>query len=183
MSRRCLSSCLCVLALWPLLSAIGEDDPTPPSAGLEALTKLDRWVGRWKGTGWSASATGQRVEFALSERVEKKAGDSVLLVEGRGTTRNEKGEELVTHDGLALVYFDTKSGQYRWNGHERASGVVDAGVTLVDGGLEWAFPADERNTLVRFQIHFDDEQWHEVGDVSVDGKSWARFMEATLERE
>ncbi len=163
-------------------SASGED-PTPPSAGVEALTKLDRWVGRWKGTGWSASAAGQRVEFQLSERVEKKAGDSVLLVEGRGTTRNEKGEERVTHDGLALVYFDTKSGHYRWNGHDRTSGVVDTQALVVDGGLEWTFPADDRNTLVRFAIHFDTKQWHEVGDVSADGNNWTRFMEATLERE
>lgn len=182
MRRRIRWCCSIVLAFLPSASAL-DDRSAPRSAGVDELKKLERWVGAWKGTGWFAFGAAPRVEFQLNERVTKRAGDTVLLVEGRGTTRNEKGEEVATHDGLALVYFDAKSGEYRWNGHDRGWGAVEARVEIADGSLEWSFAADERGTRVRFAIQFDDEHWRETGDLSAAGQSWTRFMEMTLERE
>lgn len=183
MKHRVLWSCACALALLPGASAIDDRRVAPSSAGVDELKRLDGWVGAWKGTGWVAFAPGPRVEFQLSEHVTKRAGGTVLLVEGRGTTRDEQGAEHVTHDGLALVYFDAKSGQYRWNGHDRGWGAIDAQLSVADGKLEWTFAADERGTRVRFAIRFDDEHWREVGELSGDGETWTRFMETTLARE
>lgn len=103
------------------------------------------WIGEWKGSGWSISATGKRTEFTL-------------------------------------VYYDSKAGRYRWNGYDSASGAVETEVKLVDGGLEWSVAAGGRGATVRFTIHFDEKRWHEVGEVSVDGRTWSRFMEMNLAR-
>jgi hypothetical protein len=54
---------------------------------------------------------------------------------------------------------------------------------LIDGGLEWGFRSAERGVTVRFTIQFDEKRWHEVGEVSTDGKTWNKFLEMTLERQ
>ena len=74
-------SALALLAGRPAFSQA----PTPPAAQVEAMKKLDLWVGEWKGSGWASSGRGQRQEFTIVETVRPKVGGSVLLVEGRGT--------------------------------------------------------------------------------------------------
>src|SRR5205085_5299483 len=103
--------------------------------------------------------------------------------EGRGTVKGAGGEEVVTHDGLALVSYDDKAGRYRWQGHDLPWGAIDAEAKLVDGGFAWEFKVPERGATVRFTIRLDEKRWHEVGELSVDGKAWAPFMEMTLERQ
>jgi len=55
-----------------------------PAAHAQAspMHPFDLWVGQWKGAGWSISATGARTEFSLVERVERKAGGTVLNLGG-----------------------------------------------------------------------------------------------------
>ncbi|MBI1850635.1 MAG: hypothetical protein HYR85_09860 [Planctomycetes bacterium] len=173
-----LLSALGLLAGSPVLG----QDPTPHAAQLEAMKKLDLWVGEWKGAGWASFGGGPRVEFNLVERVERKVGGTVLFVEGRGTTK--AGKE-VAHDGIALVYFDDKAQRYQWHGHDLPWGTIDAEVKLVDGGFEWALSphVGDGGATVRFTIRFDENRWREVGEISADGKSWNTFMEMTLERQ
>jgi hypothetical protein len=150
---------------------------SPPPAPQAAMRPFDRWIGEWSGSGWSTSATGERTEFTLVESVRPKVGGSVLLLEGRGTTASG----TVTHDGLVVLYYDEKAGGYRWNGHDLGRAPIDAEAKLVDGGLEWSIAPDGRTT-VRFRIQFDEKRWHEVGEVSVGGTTWTRFMEMNLLR-
>ena len=53
----------------------------------------------------------------------------------------------------------------------------------MDGGIEWGFRSEEGGVTVRFTIQFDAQRWHEVGEMSADGKSWNKFLEMTLERQ
>jgi hypothetical protein len=88
---------------------------------------------------------------------------------------------MTGHDGLVLVYRDTTGGLH-WNGHEAAWGTVDADITLVEHGLAWSFKADAGGTIVRFVLTLTEDEWHEVGNVSRDGKAWTRFTEMILGR-
>jgi len=162
----------------PLPTALQVNEPPP--ASIEAMRKLDRWIGDWSGKGWTISREGRRIEFDLSERVQSKVGGTVLLVEGRGAGRTPAGEELVVHDGIAVVSFDAATGRYRWNGHERGFGAMDAEPVLVDGGFAWTFRVPE--TTLRFTILIDGETWRETGEASADGKAWSTFLETTLRR-
>jgi hypothetical protein len=154
----------------------------PSAVQLAAMRPFERWIGEWKGTGWSTSASGKRTDFTIVETVQHKVGGTVLLLDGRGEATAASGEVTVTHDGLVVLSYDEKSGRYRWNGREIGREPVDAEVKLLDGGLEWSIPAGGGAT-VRFTIQFDGTRWHEVGDVSMDGTTWTRFMEMNLLRQ
>jgi hypothetical protein len=179
MSLPMLLSALFLLAASPVFSQA----PTPPAARLEAMKKLDLWVGEWKGSGWRSSGGDGRQEFRIDEKVQRRLGGTLLLVEGKGTSKTDTGQEVVTHEALALLYYDDKAGRYHWNSHDAGGGARDAEAKLVEGGLEWGFRLEERGVTVRFTIRFDEKRWHEVGETSVDGKTWNKFLEMTLERQ
>lgn len=182
---RWLISMVLLLNTFPLLeiSAVTGQEHKPLSAQLQAMKKFNLWVGQWIGSGWALSENGQRIEFTLAEKVERKVGGTVLLVEGHGTRKNDKGAEIVTHDGLVVVSFNEKTNRYHWHGHDVSRGTIDAELKLIDGGFEWAFKAEERAATIRFTIKINEKQWHELGEVSIDGKNWHRFMEVTLQRQ
>ena len=172
-------SALALLAGRPAFSQA----PTPPAAQVEAMKKLDLWVGEWKGSGWASSGRGQRQEFTIVETVRRKVGGSVLLVEGRGTKKADKKEEVVVHEALAVVSYDGKAKRYRWQSHDLRGQALEVEPKLVDGGIEWGFRSEEGGVTVRFTIQFDAKRWHEVGEASTDGKTWNKFLEMTLERQ
>lgn len=152
------------------------------SVRADAMKKLERWIGEWKGSGWSTTREGKRVEFDQVERVQSKIGGTVFSAEGRSVTENERGEEVVLHDGLALVYFDAAAGQYRWHGHDAPWGAIEAEVKLVDGGFSWSLATGQQGASVRFTILVDEKSWREVGEATTDGKIWAKIMETELQR-
>ena len=148
------------------------------AAQVAALKKVDIWVGSWKGSGWSSQG-GTRAEFDIVETVTRKAGGTVLMAEGQSVRRSD---HAITHDGLALFYFDDRAGRYHWREHDAPWGALDADAKLIDGGLEWSFAAPGGATI-RFTLTFDAQRWHESGEMSSDGKTWNKFMEMTLERQ
>ncbi len=139
-----------------------------------------RWVGEWKGTGWSLDSTGERAEFELRESVKERSAGTVLLVEGHGMRTSGATKGSVSHDGIVLVYRDD-TGTLRWNGHEAASGVVDAELTTTSSGMSWEFKA--QGATIRFVITLDADVWREIGEVSGDGTNWTRFMQMSLRRQ
>jgi len=157
--------------------------PTPPPAQVEAMKKLDLWVGDWKGSGWVALGREGRQEFTIVEKVQRKAGGSVLLVEGRGTKKAEKEQEVVVHEALAVLSYDDKAKRYRWQAHDLRGQAIEVEPKLVSGGLEWGFRSEGSGVTVRFTIKFDKKRWHEIGEVSTDGKTWTKFLEMTLQRQ
>src|SRR5438552_1038046 len=97
-------------------AALGAgQEPANVAAQRQAMKKLDNWVGQWKGTGWFRSAD-QKREFSISETVQSKLGGLALMVEGVGKAKNSKtGEEIITHNALAIVTYDAKSKSYRFS--------------------------------------------------------------------
>lgn len=154
-----------------------------PSGEVAALAPLDLWVGAWSGSGWTQFPGAPRVEFELSERVQRRVGGSVLLVEGRGTTRDAQGGRTVTHDGLVLVYFDERTGRYHWHGHDVGRDPIDVEPQVRERALEWSLVAADGKTTLRFTIELDEREWREVGELSADGERWTQFMALTLRRD
>ena len=173
---------LSALALLVGRPVVGQA-PTPPAAQLEAMKKLDLWVGEWKGSGWAVAGRDQRHDFTIVERVRRKVGGSVLLVEGRGTRKDAKGQEIVVHEALAVLSYDDKAKRYRWQAHDLRGQAIEVEPKLVSGGLEWGFRSEGSGVTVRFTIKFDKKRWHEIGEVSTDGKTWTKFLEMTLQRQ
>ena len=131
-----LLSALFLLAASPVFSQA----PTPPAARLEAMKKFDLWVGEWKGSGWDSPGGDRRHEFRIDEKVQRKLGGTILLVEGRSTSRTDQGQEVVTHEALALLYYDDKAGRYHWNSHDLRGGDDRCGAEAGGRWFRMGFP-------------------------------------------
>jgi len=173
---------MCATGLAAGQAARGQS-PTPPAAQVEAMQKLAGWVGEWKGSGWVTTRAGQREEFTNMEKVQPKVGGSILLIEGRGTRKEGGAGEILVHEALAVLSYDQKAKHYHWSAHDIRGQALDVEAELIDGGLRWGFRNEQGGGSVRFTIQLDGKHWHEVGEVTRDGRNWQKFLEMSLERQ
>jgi hypothetical protein len=152
-----------------------------PSAQINAMSKLDWLIGNWKGAGWVEFVPGERRTFSQTERVEWKAGRTVVAVEGHGTT-GYAGTNMPIHDAFAVISFDPRSRQYRWRSHTEKGHAADLEPTLGDRTFQWAMDVPEMGTM-RYTIVLNDKgEWFETGEMSRDRKTWRKFFEMTLQK-
>lgn len=154
--------------------------PGPPPAQKAAIAKLAHWVGEWDGTGWAMTRTGERHEFEIREAIQLKLGGIALLVEGVGKAKDPSGS--VMHNALAVVSFDPKTQKYRFRHYTLQGTEGESELKPVDGGYEWILNPEGSPATVRFTIKIDGKKWNEVGEVTLDGKTYQRFLEMNLER-
>lgn len=154
-----------------------------PSPRVAAINRLGHWVGTWKGTGWALNEQGQRFDFTLNETVHRKVAGTVLLLDGKGVRKNDKGEEITSHDGLVIVSYDEKTKRYQWQGHDVGRVPVNSELKIIDGSMQWDYQVPNQGPTIRFSIKIINDRWIETGEYSMDGKAWNKFMEVTLERQ
>jgi hypothetical protein len=178
-------SCFLLAAAWTQAKPVIAQLPTPPAEKVEAIKKLNHWLGTWKGSGWAMMGAGQRSEFTITETVQSKVSGSALLIEGLGRAKSADGAEgPIAHEALAVVVFDTKSKRYRFRANDLRGQDIDTELKTVEGGYEWGFKVEGREVSVRFTIRIDEKRWLESGEVTLDnGKTWMKFLEMTLERQ
>jgi len=87
------------------------------------------------------------------------------------------------HDALAVVSYDEHAQRYRWRAHDIRGQALDVEPKLIEGGVRWSFRNEQAGVEIRFTIRLDEERWHEVGEVSRDGKTWDQFLEMDLQRQ
>jgi hypothetical protein len=187
---RCLEVILRRLVL--LLTLVAGIIPTVPAlaqqggnadAQKEAMGKLQHWVGEWEGTGWAATGPGARQEFTIHETVSAKLDGLVLLIQGRGTSRNpDTGEEYVTHDALAVLSFDPAKKGYVFRHYTSRGDYGEDPFVVTEEGYEWGFSIPARNVHMKFAIDLDGDTWHEIARFSPDGSTWYTSMDMTLQR-
>ena len=164
---------LALMAVAP--AALAQQRPGPSPAQLEAMKKLDFLIGKWKGSGWAMADPNQRREYTQTEDVQKKAGGSIVLIEGHGTM----GDTAI-HDALAVVDYDEKSGKYRFRAWQASGPPVDTEVKVGDRTFEWGFESPRGS--VRFRMSQPEpDQWLETGEFLREG-AWVKFMEMKLQR-
>ncbi|HSH28001.1 MAG TPA: hypothetical protein VK972_09600 [Wenzhouxiangella sp.] len=174
-----------MLAITSLTAAASGSNPALPKQQLDAMSRLHHWSGTWQGDGWAMTGPGQRQTFEITEQVTKKLGGTVVLVEGRGTSTAPDGTEIVTHEALGVVYYDTASGGYNFQTHDRRGRANEVELEIdEDGIMRWAFRDDHSGSLLRFEIEISGDTWHETGQVSPDGgDNWYPMLEMTLKRQ
>lgn len=193
MTRKRVAPVLLLLTIWGAQrlwagevqeTAAGQSQDAA-AVQLEAMRKMDAWVGQWQGSGWVLDGPSRnRQEFTIKETVQSKLGGRALLVEGLGRGKDPKtGAEVDTHNTLAVLSYDEKAQVYRFRTHEARGRALDAEARPLDGGLEWGFRDEGTAATIRFTIHLDGNRWHEIGEATRDGKTWYKFMEMTLQRQ
>lgn len=149
----------------------------------EALRVFAGWAGAWEGSGWVMLGPDAREEFTVSERVAYRAGGLALLVQGLGhSVDRATGERFVSHDALAVVSYDARSGTYRFRHHSSAGGQGDAELRVSEEGVEWRMHLPDPERSMRFRIRIEGDHWHETGEISFDGQTWFPMLEMRLER-
>jgi hypothetical protein len=176
---------LCVAVLFFMSAALGHaQDEKFAAAQLEAMKKLDWWVGRWKGEGWAEMVPGQRGTFTITESIQSKVDGLVLLVEGIGKSRIPgKEQEIVVHNAFGVLHYDPKTQRYLFKAWRMPGAIhTDVEVKTTDRGLEWGFELPQGGGL-RFSMKLNDRgEWFEFGEISHDRKNWRKFHEMTLQR-
>ena len=154
----------------------------PPAAQLEAMKKLSFLVGEWQGEGWTEFVPGQRNTSPIREVVQSKLGGLLLVVEGLGKKKVPgKDEEVVTHNAVGFLYYDDKAKLYRMRSFTADGRSVDAEAGFTDKGFQWAFQVN--NISIRYTVKLNEkDEWFEIGEIAMDGKSWRQFHEMTLQR-
>jgi len=143
------------------------------------MAKLDFLAGKWRGQGWITTGPGEPHRFNQSKDVQFKQDGTLLLIEGLG---KEVGADRVVHEALAVVSYDAAKPGYRFRAFSGPGRYVEAEARVGDKSLQWGYANGPAN--VRFLIVLDDKgRWHETGEVSMDGKTWRKFFEMTLDRE
>lgn len=179
---------ICIAALLvvaSLAAAAGDADPAAPAEQLQAMSRLQPWVGLWQGSGWAMTGPGQRESFEITERITARLDGSVLLVEGRSTSTGDDGLEVVTHEALGVVYYDSTAQRYNFQTHDLRGRANEVELKVdQDGVMRWAFQDEASGSQLRFEIRIEGDTWHETGRVSPDGgDNWYPMLDMTLNRQ
>lgn len=171
------------LTLWLLLPIFAFAQSAGTSSEAE-MKKLNFLVGDWKGEGWIEMGPGGRSTFKQTETVLSKLNGTVILVEGVGKGKlASTGQEGIVHNALAVISYDSRAKKYQFRAFRADGNFIDAEMTAEGNGLVWGFREPQRNVEIKYTIKLTDSgQWNEVGEFSMDGKTWRKFFEMTLQR-
>ncbi|MBP6821054.1 MAG: hypothetical protein KA368_05900 [Acidobacteria bacterium] len=174
-----LTLLLCALLI--PVAALAQSAGTSSAADMK---KLDFMIGDWKGEGWIEMGPGGRKNFKQSESIQSKLNGTVAIIEGLGKSKlPDSGQEVVVHQALAVISFDSAAKKFQFRAFRADGKTIDAEMTASDQSLIWGFKDPQRNVEIKYTIKLTDAgQWNEVGEFSMDGKTWRKFFEMTLER-
>jgi hypothetical protein len=152
-----------------------------PADQLEAISKLDWLVGKWKGEGWIEFRPGERRNFAQTETVQKKAGGTVLTIEGHGTTQSA-GTNMTVLDAFTVLSYNSGEKKYRWHSHTDKGHATDVEVKVGKRTFQWAVDAGNFGTMRYTMVLNEKGDWFEIGEMSQDGQAWRKFFEMSLQK-
>jgi hypothetical protein len=155
----------------------------PGAANREAMKKLDYLVGKWKGDATTTLGKDTK-QLKQTEDVQFKLDGVVMAVEGMGRGKVPgKDEEGILFHAYAVISYEAQAKTYKIKAYRAEGQSVDADMSLTEKGFIWGFKQPERGVEVRYTMTLTPKgEWHEIGEYSLDGKSWTRFIEMTLAR-
>jgi hypothetical protein len=157
-------------------------DP-PGAAHREAMKKLDFLAGKWAGDATIQTGKGPAIKVKQTEDVQFRLGGVVLLIEGKGTGKQMDTEaEGVVFNALAAISYDVDTKKYKMRAFRMEGVSVDPELTVTETGFVWGFTPPKSKVQIRYTATVKSDTWTEVGEVSLDGKTWNKFLEMNLKR-
>lgn len=141
----------------------------------EAMAKLARMDGIWRGSGWIVTPSGEKHAMVQTERIGPFLDGSIKVIEGRGYAPD--GELMF--NAFATISFDPGKSVYTMHSHAQGN-VGDFVLTPTAEGFRWEIPAGPMT--IRYSAVIDSLSWREVGDRILPGRDPVRFMEMELKR-
>lgn len=184
-----------ILAVLLCLAGAAGAQQAPPDlkadAQVAAIDRIGWLVGEWEGTATMRRGPQEPDRLLSWERIQRAAGGTALLVQGRHYQRLPDGARgPVVHDSAAMITFDPRTGRYRVT-----SQLADGRYGSFDGVAEgevrnatfvWRIPAPQG--VARYRIErMPDGRWFEQGafcPAAETADSQCRgFFEMTLTRK
>jgi hypothetical protein len=176
---------------------IGEARPsnnTMQSQQRKAMASLAFLVGEWEGDGWIQLSSTRKDVFKQYQRVESLLDGVLMTIEGRGLaqiqdkTINKTYPQSVpstalAHHAFAFVSPSDQPNEYKWRSHTSDGRAQDVIAKVISkNSLRWGFQMPNGH-LVRYTINIDaDDRWHEMGELSSDGRTWRHVFDMKLKR-
>ncbi len=167
-----------------LLATTAATAQQPGAANREAMKKLDYLAGKWKGDAKVKMGPGPEQTIKQTEDVQVRLDGVVLLIEGVGRGKLPgKDEEGVLFNALAVMSYDAQAKKYKVKAYRQEGQSIDADMALTENGFVWGFKEPQRGTEVRYTMTLTPKgEWNEIGEYTLDGKAWTKFIEMTLTR-
>lgn len=154
---------------------LAQMEPAGTQAHREAIAKLDRLDGRWRGTATMTQPDGTVLTSVHTERVGPLLGGSVKVIEGRSYSP----DGATGFNALAVISFSPGSGAYAMRTYLGGQ-PSDHPLSATPDGFEWSLQAGP-NARVVYKAVIKDGTWREVGDYVAEGQPPRRFIELNLE--
>jgi hypothetical protein len=149
----------------------------------QKMSALQNWVGKWQGQGSMTTPSGEIKKSTVDERIEFRLDNTLLLVEGLGKSLDQNGKEIVTHNALGILTFDTNTSQYKFRSWLKDGKNTEAWFNVTgENQYQWGF--DTPQGKIRYSIVLDPvkKTWNEIGEFSRDGNQWRKFFEMNLKK-
>lgn len=160
----------------PLTLLHAQAPPPLDPAHAAEMKKLDWLVGEWEGEAVFQMGPDQKATVQQSERIEKRVGGTVLLIEGLG-----RMDGKVVHDAFAIVTWDPVAKKHVVSAYLANGRSVVADAKATDRTLEWWFDTPEGS--MRYVIErAEDGRWIETGYRNRPGGEPAKFLEMNLKK-
>lgn len=141
------------------------------------------FAGRWAGESEMRMPTGELKKARVLEHIQYKLDNTILLIEGTGTAKDSANAEIIVHEALAILSYDSPSNTYKFRSHIRDGRQTDAWFKVIDtSNYAWGFEGPGYQMKYNIAIDPEKNTWHETGSFSRDGKSWSKVFEMNLQK-
>lgn len=166
------------------VAALAQDRPERPPAPDLKSSPIAKFVGEWEGEAVQMMPGGGSHTARVHERAQWKLGGAALMIEGRGTIKDEEtGKETVVHEAFGVIRYDPVTKGLRFHAFRANEPAVDSPLEILDNGdIRWSLSPAPGHTM-RFTITLTSDTWVEIGEYSPDeGKTWMPMIRMNLKR-
>ena len=151
-------------------------DPAVIAEQKEAMAKLAKLHGEWRGSATLISREGTR-KLVQTERVGPMLDGTLLVIEGRGYEEDGK----LSFNAFATISYDAAADQYAFNSWSDGR-YGKFPLTVTADGFEWSIPMPNGATIA-YRATVADGKWSETGTFKGgDGMPSFDFVKLSVDR-
>ena len=158
------------------------------NSAIKNTKDLSFMIGTWKGEGWILGKDRKIKKFSQSEKIQPKADNSALMVDGIGYAIDGNGKitDKIIHNAFGVISFNNERKHITMLAFSKVSGRMESNLiplgTINEKKIQWTYVDSKRGFKVRFTEDFSDKNlWIEIGEIWIQNK-WSKFFEMKLKK-
>lgn len=160
--------------------AAGQSQSDPAPMVRDAMEKLAWLEGDWRGEGWRATPAGKEA-FQAAEKAHFHLDGLILIVEGRGWTVGDDGQEIEGHRAFGVLSYDPFAKTYRFDAFVKQGYQSHSQPQVGENEYRWSHPAGP-GAEMRYRARLSEAgEWIESG-ARCGGDDCVQTMEMRLSK-